>query len=115
MVRIEWKQPQEVIQRLVARKFPSQVPLTPKQYRRAASKTTMAPKLRSGHKLKEPSVVLDRMPKIKLTPKRKASKAKPLKKKKKGRKSRRCKKFGRRDVKVREHTRNVKVCLDKRR
>ena len=76
MVRIEWKQPQEVIKRLVVRKFPSKIPLTPQQYRSVASKTTMAPKM------KELRVVLNRMPKIKLTPKKKASGAKPLKKRK---------------------------------
>ena len=107
MVRIEWKQPKEVIQRLVARKFPSKVPLTPQQYRSAVSKSSMAPVTRSLR------VRLERMPTIKITPKKKASGAKPLKKKKKkkGRKYKKCKKFGRRDVTVREHTRNVRVCL----
>ena len=106
MVKIEWKQPKEVIQRLVARKFPSKVPLTPRQYRSAVSKSSMAPVTRSLR------VRLERMPTIKITPKKKASKARPLKKKKKkGRKYKKCKKFGRRDVTVREHTRNVRVCL----
>ena len=113
MVHIEWKQPQEVLKRLVVRKFPSRQPLTPAQFRRELGikltridqPTRGRSRERGGNKSR---MALTRASRMGLIPPKRTTAPRP-RRKKRDRKSRKCEVKAKIDV---WHKGHYKRCRD---